>query len=473
MGIDIWGEFLTLMNQEVGTRVVETWFKAVTLIQWDVHQQVVYLEAPNAFVRDWIKNNYVELIQFHLGRLLQVKQLRVVLLDARRKQEEPVELNVSRGPEICSKPNKPHGGGIKESTEIIKVKPATALRQINKNYSFDTFIVGAHNSLAYAAAHAVSEKPGTMYNPLFISGCSGIGKTHLLHAIGNKIKSLNKGSVVVYQAADRFVREFIHAVRSDKVHYFHAKYQNIDVLLLDDVQFLANKEQTQDAFFHIFNTLYESHKQIVFSGDMVPRQIKGLAQRLQSRLSGGLVADIDLPDLESKIAIIKKKAELSEEIIDDNVAAFIASAVHGNIRELEGALVRVVAFATLTKQPVDLELAQKILGRVHVIDQKRPQVIDLDAVIKVICKHYPYNYNELISKNRSKDLAFVRHLTIYLMKKITDKSLRDIGRFLGGRDHATVVHAVQKIEKSLKDDPHLMEVVLSLKSELGLQEKVC
>lgn len=463
MGTDIWGDFLILMNQEVGTRVVETWFKAVSLIQWDAHQHVVYLEAPNPFVRDWIKNNYLELIQFHLGRLLQVNQPRVIVLDARSKQEMLCADNTMQTtPSVKSvKQESP------ESTTLVQVKPATSLCHINKNYSFESFIVGPHNDLAYAAAYAITEKPGIMYNPLFICGSSGIGKTHLLHAIGNRIKSLNKKSAVVYQAADRFVHEFVHAARSDKLHYFHAKYQHIDVLLLDDVQFLANKEQTQEAFFHIFNTLYESHKQIVFSGDVIPQQIKGLTQRLQSRLSGGLVTDIELPSLESKIEIIKKKAELSHEEISDDVAAFIASVVNGNIRELEGAFVRVIAFATLTKKPVDLELAQKILGRVQLADVKTPQVIDLDAVVRMVCKHYPYKVDELISKNRSKDLAFVRHLTMFLMKKITDKSLRDIGRFFGGRDHATVVHALQKMEKSIKIDPQLAHVVRSLESELS------
>ena len=463
MGTDIWCDFLTLMNQEVGTRVVETWFKAVSMVQWDANQQVVYLEAPNPFVRDWIKNNYLQLIQFHLGRLLQVQQPRVILLDARSKQELAINQAMPQEPRPLTNPKEP----VIESTAVIKVRPAASLCHINKNFSFETFVVGPHNDLAYAAACAIAEKPGAMYNPLFICGSSGIGKTHLLHAIGNRIKVLNKKSIVVYQPADRFVHEFVHAVRSDKVHYFHAKYQHVDVLLLDDVQFLANKEQSQEAFFHIFNSLYESHKQIVFSGDMIPRHIKGLTERLQSRLSGGLVTDIELPNVESRIAIIKKKAELSEEEIDDDVAAFIASAIHGNIRELEGALVRVVAFATLTKQKVNLELAQKILGRVQISDFKKLQVIDLDSVVKVICKHYPYNYDELISKNRSKDLAFVRHLTIYLMKKITDKSLRDIGRFLGGRDHATVVYAVQKMENAIQVDQNLADLVRSLEAELN------
>ena len=320
--------------------------------------------------------------------------------------------------------------------------------------------------MAYGAACAVTEKPGLIYNPLYICSGSGLGKTHLLHAIGNGIKMHNKKSAVLYQAADRFVHEFVHAIRSDKLHQFHAKYQQVDVLLMDDVQFIARGERTQEAFFHIFNTLYESRKQIVFSGDTLPRNMKGLNEGLQSRLSWGLVTDIDMPDLNTRVAIIKKKAELGQDFINDDVAEFIASSVNASIRELEGALVRVIAFATLTKQKVSIELAQKILGRVAVAELKRSSTVDLDLIIKNVCKRYPYTAEEIKSKNRNKDLAFVRHLAIFLIKKFTDKSLRDIGRFFGGRDHATVVHACQKMEQYVAVNQDLQEMVRSIEAEL-------
>ena len=461
MGPRIWDDFLTIIGQEVGSRVVDTWFKAVTLRQWDPTHQVVYLEAPNPFVKDWIKSNYIPLIQFHLGRLLQVHEMRVIIMDARTAQAQTGDVRIVE-------PVK--NGHIKEqaeTTSLVRVAPAKALSHINKSYMFDTFVVGSHNSMAYAAACAVTESPGLMYNPLYICSGAGLGKTHLLHAIGNGIKMKNKKSVVLYQAADRFVHEFVHAIRSDKLHQFHAKYQQVDVLLMDDVQFISRGERTQEAFFHIFNTLYESRKQIVFSGDTLPRNMKGLSESLQSRLSWGLVTDIELPDLDTRVAIIKKKAEMGQDCIDDDVAACIASSVNASVRELEGALVRVLAFATLTKQKVSVQLAQKILGRVAVPEVKRTVTVDLDLIVKNVCRRYPYTAEELKSKSRNKDLAFVRHLAIFLMKKFTDKSLRDIGRFFGGRDHTTIVHAVQKMEQYVVTNQDLQEMVRTIEVELS------
>ena len=461
MGSRIWDDFLTIMSQEVGSRVVDTWFKAVTLRQWDPAHQVVYLEAPNPFVKDWIMSNYLPMVQFHLGRLLQVHDMRVIILDARSMQAESGEVcNV----EPVKNGNVNH---VSDETSLVRVAPAKSLSHINKGYMFDTFVVGPHNCMAYAAACAVTEKPGLMYNPLYICSGSGLGKTHLLHAIGNGIKMQDKKAAVLYAAADRFVHEFVHAVRTDKLHQFHAKYLQADVLLLDDVQFISRGERTQEAFFHIFNTLYESRKQIVFTGDVLPRNMKGLNEGLQSRMSWGLVTDIELPDLDTRVAIIKKKAELGQEYINDDVAEFIASSVNASIRELEGALVRVLAFASLTKQKVTIELAKKILGRVAVTEVKRASTVDLDLIIKNVCRRYPYTPEEIKSKSRNKDLAFVRHLAIFLMKKFTDKSLRDIGRFFGGRDHATIMHALQKMEQYVTVNQDLQEMIRSIEAELS------
>lgn len=458
---NIWDDFLTIISQEVGSRVVDTWFKAVTLCQWDATNQVAYLEAPNPFVKDWIKTNYVPLIQFHLGRLLQVHEMRVIILDGRVSEKET---KVSTAVELTQKKQTVN---TQESSSIIRVTPARSLSQINKGYVFDTFVVGPHNCMAYAAACAVSEKPGSTYNPLYICSSSGLGKTHLLHAIGNGIKMHNCKSTVLYQAADRFVHEFVHAIRSDKVRQFNAKYQHVDVLLMDDIQFISRGERTQEAFFQIFNTLYEARKQIVFSGDTLPRNMKGLNEGLQSRFLWGLVTDIQTPDLDTRIAIIKKKAELGQELVDDDVAEFIASSVNASIRELEGALVRVLAFATLTKQKVSIDIAQKVLGRVAVAEVRPCSTLDLDHIIKNVCRRYPYTAEELKSKNRSKDLAFVRHLAIFLIKKFTDKSLRDIGKFFGGRDHATIVHALQKMEHNVAASRSLQELVCQIENEIA------
>jgi chromosomal replication initiator protein len=448
----IWEEFLLLVKEEAGSRVVETWFKAVSLRSWDSQEHIVYLEAPNQFVRDWIKNNYIPLIQRILQRLLNVESIRVQLVDGTHTQQIKQPMPV-HDPEVIQPAVKTSLSYTESNQKSTAIAPHAVYRQwngINTSYSFDTFIVGPSNSLAYAASQAVAEKPGQMYNPLFIYGESGLGKTHLLHAIGNEISRKDKKAKIVYQTTDRFVNEFIHAIRFDQMHKFQAKYKEIDVLLIDDVQFISNKEQTQEAFFHIFNALYEARKQIIFSSDTYPQNIEGIAERLRSRLAWGLVTDIYAPPLETKVAILKKKAETSTEPLPDDVAHFIASQVFSNIRELEGALVRVMAFASLTRQHVNLELAQKVL--VGTGSTAKSRTVGFEHIVQLIQKNYSYSLNELCSKARNKDLSFARQVAMYLMKKSTDKSLRDIGEYLGNRDHSTVMYAVEKVEERCKNN---------------------
>lgn len=356
----IWEEFLHIIREEAGSRVVETWFRAVSLQQWDPFHKTVYLQAPNSFVRDWIKSNYTDMIQVHLKRLLHVDSLKIIFLDLRSQQ---VEQNKVAVPNSIITPIVPATLDGAKHHALTHVNHKKSASYINASFIFDSFVVGPSNSLAYAAAQAVTEKPGFVYNPLFMYGESGLGKTHLLHAIGNQVKKSNQQASVLYQTADRFVNEFINAIRFDKVHAFQVKYQRVDVLLIDDIQFISNKEQTQEAFFHIFNTLYEAGKQIVFSSDTYPQDMHGIAERLRSRLAAGLIADIHVPSLETKIAILKRKAERSNEVLNDEVAFFIASRAVTNIRELEGCLIRVIAFASLTKQPVTLDLARRVLMR--------------------------------------------------------------------------------------------------------------
>ena len=452
---DIWTEFLKIVKEEAGSRVVETWFKAVSLQRWDAHEKSAYLQAPNAFVLDWIKGNYIPLIELHLKRLLNVDHVKVVFI------EHVAEV-------VSCVPKEP------TSHELIHINPAQKIvpadggynkKKINahRTYSFDTFVVGPNNSLAYAAAQAVADKPGSIYNPLFIYGDSGLGKTHLLHAIGNEIKVHHKKASVLYQTADRFVNEFINAIRFDKVHQFQSKYKTVDVLLIDDIQFISNKEQTQEAFFHIFNTLYDAQKQIVFTSDAFPHDISGIAERLKYRLSWGLVVDMHVPTLETKIAILKKKADMHEEVLSDEVAHFIATRVIANVRELEGSLIRVMAFASLTKQEITVELAQKVLVRTQ---QVTKAAVGLERIVKVVSKNYSYDLNALRSKNRSKELSFVRHVTMFLMKKITDKSLRDIGIFLGGRDHSTVMHALDKVQLYAQENNEFQTKLRQLEEDI-------
>lgn len=460
----IWNEFLTIIREEAGSRVVETWFKAIVFERWDAIEKVVYLVAPNSFVRNWVQQHYLIMMQIHLGRLLHVEKPRIEFISTQSEHKKSTESSRTQDVQIVPA-SVVQSDRTERSTQLIKID-SKKIGNLNSSYSFDTFIVGPSNSLAYAAAHAVTEQPGTRYNPLFIYGKSGLGKTHLMHAIGNAIKHRYKRASVLYQTADRFVSEFISAIRFNKVHKFQSKYHSIDVLLVDDMQFIANKEHTQEAFFHIFNALYESHKQIVFSSDTFPQDLKGIADRLRSRLACGLVTDIHEPSLETKIAILKKKASLSGELLEDDVAHFIADQSVGNIRELEGLLIRVIAFAALTKQPICIELAQRVLIRSQSSTEK--QGVGFDKIMKAIGKKYHYSHTDLCSKQRSKELSDVRHIAMFLMKKLTDKSLRDIGGFLGGRDHSTVMHGLQKVEWQLKTNKELQKHIESLESEIQM-----
>ena len=463
---DIWSSFLTIAKEEAGTRVVDTWFKAVSLVEWDSVTCSVYLQAPNNFVKDWIKTHYISFIELHLKRLLSVERVKVILID-----DVPPVIQTTAASNTIT----PAVAAVSQATSITpivekKVVPAqTAVGPfkggtVGRTYTFETFVVGRNNSLAYAAAQAVAERPGAIYNPLFIYGDSGLGKTHLLHAIGNEIKGRFKKTVTLYQTADRFVTEFINAIRFDKVHAFQQKYKSVDVLLIDDIQFISNKEQTQEAFFHIFNALYDAQKQIVFSSDTYPQNLPGLAERLRYRLACGLVVDMHAPTLETKIAILNKKADLHGVNMPEEVAYFVASRGVANIRELEGALIRVVAFASLTNQPITLELAQRVLIRSAPDASLVPR--SFDQVVKCIAKYYPYTLDDLKSHSRNKDLAHVRHIAMFLMKKITDKSLRDVGLFLGGRDHSTVMHALAKVESHAKTDASFSQRLAQLEEEI-------
>ncbi len=468
----IWEDFLKIAKEELGSRVVETWFKAVSITQWDNKEKVIYLQAPNVFVCNWLEKNYRSVFQTHLGRLLNVVDPKVVFLTTSSKKNDDIEsgneLQVSvieaKTPQAkVFRPAHVIPYNNQQKTHLIGSKPSEHQGHLNKKYVFETFVVGPSNSLAYAAACAVAQKPGDLYNPLFFYGGSGLGKTHLLHAIGNTIQAQNKKAVILYQTADRFVSEFINAIRFDKIDRFQKKYQQVDVLLIDDIQFISNKETTQEAFFHIFNSLYDARKQIVFSSDTFPQNINGIAERLRSRLASGMIADIHQPCIEVKTAILKRKAEVSGEFLSDEVAHFLASYVTSNIRELEGALIRVIAFAHLTKEPISLALVQKVFFNDEVPAEK--QGIDFKVVVRAVAKHFPYSLDELRSQNRNKELALVRQLTMYIMKKHTNKSLREIGAYLGDRNHTTVKHAISKIEQCILEDAKLQRQLSTIEKE--------
>jgi chromosomal replication initiator protein len=320
---------------------------------------------------------------------------------------------------------------------------------LNPRYTFDTFIVGSSNQFAHAACRAVAEAPSRSYNPLFIYGGVGLGKTHLMHAVGQYVVQHNRSLRLTYISSERFMNEMINAVRYDRVLDFRERYRSVDVLLVDDIQFLAGKEGTQTEFFHTFNALYDSQKQIVLSSDCPPHEIPALEERLRSRFEWGLIADIQSPDLETKVAILKKKAETEAVPLPDNVAMYIAGKIKSNIRELEGSLIRLIAYASLTGQELSLSLAQEVLK--NIIDHEE-KAVTIDAIQKFVAEYYNLKLVELKSRNNSKSVAMPRQIAMYLCKSLTHASLPEIGRSFGGKHHSTVIHSIRKVEALRKEN---------------------
>ncbi|HSW75838.1 MAG TPA: chromosomal replication initiator protein DnaA [Candidatus Saccharimonadales bacterium] len=479
----IWQDFLKIIAQDVGTRVVETWIKAVTISRYDASTGALYLSAPNLFVKNWVESNYKEFFAKHLKRLLGTQTITihfvlgsVLSAESVTDQTDVVHGDVSKQPVSQSDTTAQELSKIipatqaaekKKKFELVKKMPGYHMysSRLNPAYTFDTFVVGENNQFAYASAKAVANKPGSLYNPLFLYGSCGLGKTHLLHAIGNEIVEKDPNVVVLYQTTDRFITEFINAVRFDSVPKFQAKYKDIDVLLIDDIQFMVNKEQTQELFFHIFNSLYESDKQIVLSCDVLPRYLGGLVERLKSRLEWGLIADVQLPTVQTKIAILKRKAYMQREVLSDEVAQVIAQRDINSIRELEGCLIRVLAYASLTNQNITIDLVKKVLGAQSEFKQT-PAKIDFKDILQHIKKHFSYSLEDLRSKDRSKGVSHARQVAMYLLKRNTDKSLREIGEFLDRKDHTTITHAIARITDYRLRDEKFSNLIKMIEDEL-------
>lgn len=457
----VWQDFLKIIRDEVGTRIIETWIKAVTLSRYDSFKREVYITAPNLFVKNWVESHYKELFLRHLVRLLGVDQLSIQFL----VQNVDVVVASNDATKIVPTIQVPVK---KKKTDLVKrpnqIHDASCMK-LNPSYQFDTFVIGNNNQFAYASARAVVDKLGSLYNPLLLYGGSGLGKTHLLHAIGNHIQEHNPNLVVMYQTTDRFITEFINAVRFDGVAKFQSKYKHVDVLLVDDIQFMVNKEQTQEIFFQVFNNLYETNKQIVLSCDTLPRYLGGLVDRLKSRLEWGLVADVQVPMLETKIAILKRKAQMQREILPDEVAQVIAQQEIASVRELEGALIRVLAYASLTNQPLSVDLVRKVLG----VGQEMRTVttpVDFKVIVGQVKKYFSFDLEALRSKDRSKNISLARHVAMYLMKRYTNASLREIGEYLERHDHTTITHALQRITSLRTYDDQLSATLKNIEDEL-------
>lgn len=455
--IDLLSSILTAISKRVNHQSFNTWFKPISFATKD--DSTLYLKVPNEIFRDWISSNYFDVLEESLQELdMEGYQVSFLIEDKQQVKGS----NGSKNQEAPPKPSKLASLNNQDISnfgiaKLIEIEPLEL--PLNPKYTFDTFVVGSCNQFAHAAALAVVDMPSKTYNPLYVYGGVGLGKTHLMHAIGQAIKSRNINLRLTYISSEKFMNELINAIRYDKTITFREKYRNIDVLLMDDIQFLAGKERTQEEFFHTFNALYDAQKQIVISSDCPPREIPTLEERLHSRFEWGLIADIQPPDLETKVAILKRKAEIEKIDLPDNVALFIASKIKSNIRELEGSLVRLVAYASLKGLPIGLELAQEVLK--NIIDEETDGV-SIELIQKTVASHYGLKVADLKSKNNSRNIAGPRQVAMYLCKTLTKASLPEIGREFGGKHHTTVLHSINKVAQLYDSDGVFHRLINSL-----------
>jgi chromosomal replication initiator protein len=445
---NIWDDILSRVQAKVNRHSFYTWFKPTAFVFDD--GRIVTVRVPNPLFKDWITKHYSGVITEALEEVSRAEVL-VNFVATGTAEAEAGAPQTAAEPgggimEQATRSSAPEGGSA-EAT-LTAVQP-TSSAGLNPRYTFDTFIVGSSNQFAHAACRAVAEAPSRSYNPLFIYGGVGLGKTHLMHAIGHYVLSHNRNLVLTYISSERFMNEMINAVRYDRLIDFRERYRSVDVLLVDDVQFLAGKEGTQNEFFHTFNALYDSQKQIVLSSDCPPHEIEQLEERLRSRFEWGLIADIQSPDLETKVAILKKKAEAEAVPLPDPVAIYIAGRIKSNIRELEGSLIRLIAFASLTGRELSVELAQEVL---HNVKDHEEKAVTIDHIQKFVSDYYQLKLADLKSRNNSKSIAMPRQVAMYLCKALTHASLPEIGRSFGGKHHSTVIHSIRKVETLRKGD---------------------
>ena len=429
---NIWNSVLEDIKNKVSNPSFNTWFESTELIAY--YDDYFIINTPNNFVKEWLENNYLELINSSLEALLESKvKLKLVVSqnnfeDLSQDQEKPAP----------------------RENPYFK-------NQLNPKYTFETFVIGNSNRFAHAACLAVAESVGKAYNPLFIYGGVGLGKTHLMHAIGHYVMNNNPNVNVMYVSSERFTNELIDGIRDDKTANFRNKYRSIDVLLIDDIQFLAKKERTQEEFFHTFNALHEANKQIIISSDRTPKEINALEERLRTRFEWGLITDIQAPDLETRIAILRKKAQLENINVENEVITYIADRIKSNIRELEGALTRVVAYATLNNKQVDLDITKTALKELLSDNNEKP--ITSELIQQVVANYYTIKVDDLKAKKRSRSFSFPRQIAMFLCREMTDLSLPKIGEVFGGRDHSTVLHAYDKIKIEMKNDSSFKETI--------------
>jgi len=442
---ELWARALADIKNQIGGQNFETWIAPIRFVARNKNE--VILDVPNKFFRDWLTEHYAS----ELERILTAAakhDLRVIFqVNERAAKSATLERGLKND--------------LKE-----RDKPQRANHLVAK-YTFENFVIGASNQFAHAACFAVSNQPGDNYNPLFIYGGVGLGKTHLVNAIGHHATAQRANLKVVYLSSESFMNELIASLRRDKMDEFKRKFRNVDILILDDVQFIAGKERTQEEFFHTFNSLYESHKQIVITSDKFPKEIPGIEDRLRNRFEWGLIADIQPPDMETRVAILQKKAEVEGVQLPHDVAIFLASNIDSNVRELEGSLTRLGAFASLTKATITIELAKDVLR--NTLNGARRE-ITVENIQKTICDYFNIKLGDLKAKRRTQNIALPRQVAMYLCRKYTEASFPGIGDKFGGRDHSTVIHASKTIERKIKEDPQMQTTIEKLERNLNVRK---
>jgi chromosomal replication initiator protein len=439
---NVWEKFLELIKSRVSINTYSTWFQPTRLSRHE--GDTVYVQIPSTVFRQVLTRTYGEIIKavFHQMGTPHTK-VQYVCTEEEVPQATPVAA----------------AAGAKQS----KLDFESSDHQLNLRYTFDTFVVGKSNEFAHAASRAVAEQPSKAYNPLFLYGGVGMGKTHLMHAIGHMIKKRNPAMKLSYVSAEKFTIEVINSLRFDRMISFRDRFHTVDVLLVDDIQFIAGKERTQEEFFHTFNALYEQQKQIVISSDCLPKDINSIEERLRSRFEWGLIADIQPPDLETKIAILQKKAENDRFHLPDEVAEYIARAIKSNVRELEGALTRLMAYGSLTGTAITLATAQSVLRNIIASQEKR---VTIDLIQKSVSEHFNLREQDLKIRSNTRAIAFPRQVAMYIVKQLTTASLPEIGRQFGGKHHTTVLHSINKIEELRRSDKELNRTITRLMDAL-------
>lgn len=442
---DLWDMTLEKIEEKISKPSFDTWLKNTKADS--LKEDTLTVMAPNEFARDWLEGRYTSLIN---DILLEITGANLSTKFIIPDSQEPEDTAIQTQKKVPAGNN----NGTSDQTKTM----------LNSKYTFDTFVIGSGNRFAHAASLAVAEAPAKAYNPLFIYGGVGLGKTHLMHAIGHYVRDHSPEANVVYLSSEKFTNEFINAIMDNKATQFRNKYRNIDILLIDDIQFIAGKESTQEEFFHTFNALHEDNKQIIISSDRPPKEIPTLEDRLRSRFEWGLITDITPPDLETRIAILSKKAKAEGLDIPNEVMLYIANQIDTNIRELEGALIRVVAYSSLVNQDIDASLAADALK--DIIPNNKPRTITIHGIQQAVGEKYKVKLEDFAAKKRTKSIAFPRQIAMYLSRELTDFSLPKIGEEFGGRDHTTVIHAHEKIVKQMESDTLLHREIEELKEQL-------